>query len=111
MKLLLDQNLSHKLIQQLSDVYPGAVHVRDVGLESADDEAVWEYAKQNGLVILSKDADFRQRSFLYGHPPKAVWVRVGNCSTQDIESFLRASAPRLSAFLEDKEGSFLILDR
>lgn len=41
MKLLLDQNLSHRLVPSLSDVCPGSVHVRDAGLAQADDEAVW----------------------------------------------------------------------
>ena len=70
MKLLFDQNLAWRLVRSLADLYPDSVHVRDVGLASADDAAVWEYAKENALTIVSKDGDFHQRSFLYGHPPR-----------------------------------------
>lgn len=81
LKLLFDQNLSPRLVVLLADVFPGSAHVRDVGLASADDADVWDYAKRNGLAIISKDADFRQLSFLHGFPPKVVWLRVGNRST------------------------------
>jgi predicted nuclease of predicted toxin-antitoxin system len=80
-KLLFDQNLSHRLVKALASEFPESVHVRDVGLEKALDEPVWEYAKANSFVIVSKDSDFHQRSFLFGHPPKVVWIRRGNCST------------------------------
>lgn len=109
MKLLFDHNLSPNLVQALTDLYPGAVHVRDVGLHKASDEDVWAYAVQQSLTIVSKDADFHQRSFLYGHPPKVVWVRKGNCSTREIEALLRARNDDLLAFDRNEEGAFLIL--
>ncbi|ADI13846.1 DUF5615 family PIN-like protein [Truepera radiovictrix] len=111
MKLLLDQNLSYRLIHSLEDLFRDAVHVRDVGLKDADDTAVWEYAKQHGFTIVSKDADFHQRSFLLGHPPKVVWVRLGNCSTSDVERLLRQHEETIKAFCRATEGSFLSLSR
>ena len=78
MKLLFDENLSPRLVRLLSDLFPDSVHVRDVGLQSADDVVVWTYAKDNEMVICSKDSDMHQRSFLFGYPPKIVWVRLGN---------------------------------
>jgi predicted nuclease of predicted toxin-antitoxin system len=109
-KFLLDQNISHRLVSVLRDLYPGSVHVRDTGLGSASDEAVWKYAAQHNLAILSKDADFHQRSFLHGHPPKVVWVRHGNCSTRQIEALLRQHHRDMLAFEKDREGSFLIIE-
>ena len=73
MKLLLDQNLSPRLVLSLAATYPGTSHVREVGLHAADDDMVWAYAAEHGSVIVSKDADFHQRSFVLGHPPKVVW--------------------------------------
>jgi predicted nuclease of predicted toxin-antitoxin system len=49
MKLLFDENLSHKLARLLEDLFPHSIHVRDVGLKAADDPLVWEYAKDNNL--------------------------------------------------------------
>ena len=89
MKFLFDENLSPRLVAALVDLYPGSCHVRNVGLERADDESVWVYARDYDLVIISKDADFHQRSFVIGYPPKVVWIRKGNCSTRDIEAILR----------------------
>lgn len=76
MKLLFDQNLSFRLVRALMDSFPGSVHVRDQGLKDADDRQVWEFAKQSGMAIISKDSDFQQRSMLYGHPPKVIWVSL-----------------------------------
>ena len=55
MKLLFDQNLSHKLARRLADLFPDSTHVREVGLKEAEDPAVWEYAKQQSFMIVSKD--------------------------------------------------------
>lgn len=110
MKLLFDQNLSPRLVKALNDLYPDSVHARDVGLTDALDETVWDYAARNGLIIVSKDSDFHQRSFLFGHPPKVVWIRRGNCTTNQIESILRAHHADLLRFEQDTEGAFLTLD-
>jgi predicted nuclease of predicted toxin-antitoxin system len=108
-RLLLDQNLSPRLLDALTEFYPGSTHVRNVGLQAADDEAVWTYAAREGFAIVSKDADFRQRSFLIGHPPKVIWIRRGNCSTDEIASLLRTHHADLLRFEEDDAGSFLAL--
>ncbi len=89
MKLLFDQNLSHQLLHALQNEYPDSQHVRNVGLAEGSDEAVWQYAVQESFTIVTKDAEFHQRSFLFGHPPKVVWIRRGNCSTATIEQLLR----------------------
>jgi predicted nuclease of predicted toxin-antitoxin system len=89
MKLLFDQNLSPRLVGRLADLYAGSAHVSDEGLDRAADQEVWEYAGDNGFIIVSKDADFNEISVLRGYPPKIVWIRHGNCSTRDIEEILR----------------------
>jgi predicted nuclease of predicted toxin-antitoxin system len=108
-RLLFDENLSHQLVRLLADIFPQSVHVRDVGLKSADDPGVWQYAKEKYLVIVSKDSDLHQRSFVLGHPPKLVWVRLGNCSTRDVERLLRRNLAAIVIFHEDAEASFLSL--
>ena len=108
MKLLFDQNLSHRLVKAFAKEFPGSAHVRHVGLEKAPDGPVWDYAKENDFVIVSKDSDFHQRSFLYGHPPKVVWIQRGN-STATIESILREHQDDLIKFTQSEQGSFLAL--
>lgn len=109
MKLLLDQNLSHRLVAALQSEFPGSTHVRELNLELADDAAIWEFARAHGYTIVSKDADFHQRSFVYGQPPKVVWLRVGNCTTEQVAATLRRRVEDLLAFAQDGESTFLIV--
>ena len=109
MKFLFDENLSPKLVRLLSDLFPDSIHVRDVGLNRADDAIVWKYAQDNSLTICSKDSDMHQRSFVLSYPPKVVWVRLGNCSTSDVEQLLRRHFAVIEAFVGDDYASFLTL--
>jgi predicted nuclease of predicted toxin-antitoxin system len=109
MKILFDQNLSPCLPRLLADLYPDSVHVREVGLRDASDDEIWEYAKQQGFVIVSKDSDFQQRSLLYGHPPKFIWLRVGNCPVKPIEELLRNQSVAIHNFEQDAVESHLML--
>ena len=109
MKLLFDQNLSPALVRRLADVYPDSAHVLDAGLDKADDQGIWRFARQHGFAIVSKDGDFRQLSFLIGAPPKVIWVRLGNCTTRDIEAALRSRRDELHEFDSADEAAFLIL--
>ncbi|WP_425616143.1 DUF5615 family PIN-like protein [Anatilimnocola sp. NA78] len=109
MKVLFDQNLSHRLVGLLVKEFPGSTHVRDVGLAAASDADVWDYAAAHALAIVSKDTDFQQRALLYGHPPKVIWLRLGNCSTDDVANLLRSRLPDIEAFASDATASFLVL--
>lgn len=109
MKLLLDQNLSWKLVPQLNAAFPGTVHLRSVLGTDAGDRDIWLYAKDNGFMIVSKDDDFEQRSVLLGHPPKVVWIRLGNCKSEQIAHLLHSSISALYAFDNDEEKSILTL--
>ena len=109
MKLLLDENISPKLAAKLSDIYPDSAHVRQFGLSRKDDLQVWEFAKANDFTIVSKDSDFNQFSLLWGHPPKVVWTRIGNCSTAQIAEILRISSVLIHTFNEDPNESILVL--
>ncbi len=84
MKLLFDENLSPKLVDHLADVYPNSSHIELLGMRGCTDTKIWNLAKQEGYVLVSKDDDFRQRSFIYGAPPKVIWLSVGNAGTSTI---------------------------
>jgi predicted nuclease of predicted toxin-antitoxin system len=107
-KLLLDENLSPRLIGVLQDCYPESLHLRDCGLRGASDAEIWRYAKEEGFAIVSKDSDFAQRSFLLGGPPKVVWLRIGNCTTARAEFVLRNAVARIEAF-ESSEETCVVL--
>jgi predicted nuclease of predicted toxin-antitoxin system len=107
MKLLLDQNLSRKLISSLEEVYPGSAHISSVLSEKANDDSIWQYAKENDFTVVTKDDDFEQRSVLEGFPPKVIWIRLGNCRTADVSALLIRSVKIILAFADDREKSIL----
>ena len=111
LKLLFDQNISPRLVSALADLYPNSAHVRDFGLHSADDEAIWQHAAAANYTIVTKDDDFRQKSFLRGSPPKVIWVLLGNCRTADVEAVLRARYADILTFEEDGQAALLVLTR
>jgi len=109
MKFLFDENLSSRLARTLALEYPGSTHVRDIGMRGTDDRQIWDYAREQVFLIVSKDTDFRERSFLEGSPPKIIWLDVGNSGTAEIEDLLRREQTRIAYFAEQVETSLLIL--
>jgi predicted nuclease of predicted toxin-antitoxin system len=110
-RLLFDQNLARSLIGRLVDVFPGSEHVTGCGLDQASDREVWDHARVHGLAIVTKDSDFNQLSFLHGMPPRVIWLRLGNCTTNEIEQILRLRAADIAAFEADPEAAILVVDR
>jgi predicted nuclease of predicted toxin-antitoxin system len=108
-RLLFDNNLSPRLPHHLADVYPDASHVALVGLERAADDDVWRYAREHDFTIVTKDADFGDLSVLHGFPPGVIWLRIGNCSTAEIEDLLRKSHTTLQAFEAESATGLLTL--
>lgn len=109
MKILFDQNLSRRLVSLLSDLFPGSVHVSEVGFSSESDLSVWEFARHNGYVIASKDSDLSEINVLKGFPPSVIWIRRGNCSTKDIEMLFRENSEALESLDQEASGRILIL--
>lgn len=95
MKLLFDQNLSHRLPARLAHSFPGSSQVRLLGLDQADDAAIWQYAAENDFCIVTLDADFADFSALRGSPPKVVWLKCGNRPTAYVEQLLRSHTLRI----------------
>lgn len=97
------------MVKQLGKLYPGTVHVTSLLAENAEDQDIWSFAKKNGFAIVTKDDDFEQRSILFGHPPKVIWIRLGNCKTEDVVKLLSNSHKIVLAFDADEEKSYLPL--
>lgn len=97
------------LPRRLVDLFAGSIHVRDIGMKATDDPIVWDYAQNNGFMIVSKDADMHDLSLVFGNPPKVIWVRLGNCSTRQVENLLRQNFEVIKLFYEDDSVSLLVL--
>ena len=72
-----------------------------VGLERASDSVVWDYARAHDHVLVTKDADFSDISVLRGFPPKLIWLRLGNCTTAEVEQAMRRGDAQIAAFVSD----------
>ena len=81
----------------------------DVELDAATDGEIWEYAGEHDLIVVSKDSDFRQLAFLYGPPPKVIWLRVGNAATAQIASALLDHMQRIEVFVDDDDEAMLVI--
>ena len=109
MKLLFDQNLSPKLVRRLADLYPDSTHVYLIELDTAPDPIIWEYARDNEFVIVTRDADFSDLNVMLGFPPKVIWIRRGNCTTKEIESMLRSNYQAVRSLAQDEGVGILTL--
>jgi predicted nuclease of predicted toxin-antitoxin system len=108
-KLLFDENLSPRLVVSLAAEYPASVHARNVGLRGAEDHQIWDYACAEQFAVVTKDSDFRDRSYVQGFPPKIIWLDVGNAGTAAITELLQRERGRVERFGMSAEASVLIL--
>ncbi|MEN9517798.1 MAG: hypothetical protein RLZZ381_386 [Cyanobacteriota bacterium] len=109
MKLLFDHNLSPRLVNRLSDLYPNSNHLFNLNLDTAEDFFVWQYARDNDFIIVTKDSDFSELSLLRGFPPKVIWIRIGNSATNEIESLIRSRIEEINNFYQASNLGILIL--
>lgn len=98
MKLLFAHNLSRKLVPKLANLFPDSTQTGQIGLATADDAAVWEFARANGFTIVTLDSDFADLSVTRGSPPKVLWLRCGNSTVAEVEGLLRDNAHTILAF-------------
>ena len=109
MKLLFDENLSPRLPQLLAETFPESRHVRDCSLKGKTDQENWGYARRERFVIVSKDSDFLQRSLIHGTPPKVVWLRIGNCTRDDLLRLILSRAKEIRELEADRGQAVLVL--
>jgi len=111
MNLLFDQNVSYRIIKLISELFPGARQVRELQLENATDLEIWTYAKSNHYCIVTFDADFIDISNLKGHPPKVIWLRLGNTSTKFIAEKILEDHQIIREFIRNDEDAFLEMNK
>ena len=88
MKLLLDENLSRRIVPFLQADYPNSTQIALANMESASDMDVWRFARENDYVIVTKDSDFYDMSLVLGAPPLVIWIKTGNVSKSAITNLL-----------------------
>ncbi len=111
MKLLFDQNISHRILSILPSAFANSSHVKQESLINSTDKFIWEFAKINAFTIVTQDSDFNDLNSLYGFPPKIIWIRTGNMKTEVFVNILIEYQEELKTFLDDENyGCFEILN-
>ena len=106
-RLLFDNNISHRVIARIDDIFPNTNHVMLEKLDDVSDERVWMFARSNGYTIVTKDSDFNDMAIHKGTPPKIIWIKLGNCKVAEIENILRVNEDEIKAFLDEPIGAIL----
>jgi predicted nuclease of predicted toxin-antitoxin system len=101
MKLLFDENISYRIVKKVVHAFPESEQVKRLQLMSKKDRVVWEFARQHDFAIVSHDEDYAELSFYHGFPPKVIWLRTGNISTDDLAGLLLSHADMIHRFLVD----------
>lgn len=108
-RLLLDENLSERLIPLLLDLFPGSTHVRTLGRGGAPDASVWDIARSGDFLLVTRDEDFVGMSVLRGSPPKVIWLNIGNARNAFIATLIRTRAADIENFLMHDEYTFFAI--
>lgn len=100
MKILVDQNISFRIIRRIAGHFPEAAHVKSLDLIDADDPEIFRFARQQGFdAVLTQDDDFLKILLQQGPPPKIIWLRTGNCSTEHLASVVLSNSAVIQNFL------------
>ncbi len=103
MKILLDQNISFRVIKGIQDLFPMARQVRELRLENYSDRNIWEYARKEGYSIVTFDSDFYDLNLVLGTPPKIIWLRIGNATTEEIIQLFIQNSELIKEFLTNPD--------
>ncbi len=110
MKLLFDQNISFRLVRKISNLYPKAKQVRELGLENATDREIFDFAIKNKYTMVTFDADFCDINNLKGFPIKIIWLRTGNTTTKNLEKIFIDKFDMIQTFLTEESGCLEIIN-
>ena len=110
MKLLLDENLSRRLLPALQARFPGSSQLALLGLERATDAQICEYAAQHDFVVCSKDDDFQRLVAARGYRPRLVHLALGNVSNDAVLAALLAAADRLHLAFDDPATGVVVIE-
>ncbi|QKJ30471.1 DUF5615 family PIN-like protein [Mucilaginibacter mali] len=111
MNILLDQNISFRVVSLISSVFEHVKQVRELKLTDANDVDIWKYARLHNYTIVTFDNDFIDLANLKGSPPKIIWLRFGNSSNLKIAHKLISNATEIHRFVnEEPDLDFLEID-
>jgi len=108
-RLLLDENLSERLLPPLAELFPGSAHIRNLTRSCVSDRSLWNLAGTGAFILTSRDEDLVGLSVLQGAPPKVIWLNVGKSRNAVIAALLQSHAADIERFAEHDEYTFLAI--
>jgi predicted nuclease of predicted toxin-antitoxin system len=95
MRIWVDAQMSPAIATWISSNYAvSAVAIRDLGLRNAEDKEIFEAARQEKAVVMTKDGDFVLLLDRLGPPPQVIWVTCGNTSNARLKEVLTNTLPK-----------------
>jgi predicted nuclease of predicted toxin-antitoxin system len=108
-RVLLDQNLSPRLIRRLADIIPGLETVYGHNLVGASDPFIFDWARgAEFAAVVSTDLDFVHLAERFGPPPKVTRIERCDFPAKVIEQLLRREALRIHDFLGSDRAVLLL---
>lgn len=101
MRLLFDQNISHRILRFLGSGFAQCTTVKNENLTDFSDKKIWDFARQNSFTIVTLDSDFNDLNSLFGHPPKIIWLRTRNLRTEHIAKILIVQEIEIENFINN----------
>lgn len=109
MKLLIDQNIGKRIIDNIQDVFPKSNHVSNLALGNASDLEIWEYALNKNMVLVSSDAQFLDLSIVASKSPKTIFIKGETITTNKLEWVLRVNQDSIKEFVEEQIADCLTI--
>lgn len=101
MKILVDQNIAPKLIDNIADLFPDSTHVNEIVLNKSTDQEIWKYALDNDYVLVSTDNGFSNLSILSEKAPKTIFIKGEVITTLKLEWTLRVNEESIKHFVTE----------
>lgn len=104
MKLLLDANISWRIVKLIENDFPDCFHSKDIPInQPAKDIEIWEFAGKNDFTILTHDDDFEKLLLLKGVPPKVIILKTFNKNTKQLSELLISKREIIESFILNNE--------
>ncbi|MEO8211277.1 MAG: DUF5615 family PIN-like protein [bacterium] len=88
MKLLFDENIYHRILKKVNIEYENTIHCKNINPNPKNDFDIWNYGKTNYFTIVTSDEDFYEWMLLIVYPPKIIWLRTRNTTTNNIAELI-----------------------
>lgn len=112
MRVLIDQNISFRSVPRIAHLFEELVHVKSLGWIDWSDYSIFMTERSQGFTaVITLDEDFNILLPEHGEPPKVIWLKTRNCSTEVLADVIISRFEIIKSFLANKEVDCLEIYR